>query len=216
MKTDKQIQQDVMDELEWDPEIDSSEIGVAVRNGIVTLSGQITSYAKKLAAEKAAKRIKEVKGIAEELVVKIPSHGKRTDSEIADAIVRALKWNTSIPDEKIKVKVEDGWVTLEGELNWEFQKDQAKQVVGEITGVVGIANLVTIKPRVKTDVVKGKIKEALERSADVEADRIQVEAEGSKVILKGKVRTWSEMNEVERAAWSAPGVTSVEDNMTLL
>ena len=149
MKTDKQIQQDVMDELEWDPEIDSSEIGVAVRNGIVTLSGQITSYAKKLAAEKAAKRIKEVKGIAEELVVKIPSHGKRTDSEIADAIVRALKWNTSIPDEKIKVKVEDGWVTLEGELNWEFQKDQAKQVVGEITGVVGIANFFTIQTTLK-------------------------------------------------------------------
>lgn len=216
MKTDRQIQADVMDEIAWDPEVDSSEIGVAVQNGIVTLSGQVTSYSKKVAAEKCAKRVSGVKGIAEEIIVKLPSVGKRTDADIADAAVRALKWNTSIPEEKVKVKVEDGWVTLDGEVTWEFQKNVAKRVVGDITGVIGITNLIAIKPKVNADVIKEEIKKALERSADVEATNIQVKTEGHKVVLDGKARTWTERNEVARAAWSAPGVTQVENNLTIL
>src|SRR3989344_1267708 len=216
MKTDKKIQEDVMRELEWDPEItDATDIGVAVEDGIVTLSGQVGSYWEKEAAEKAAKRVKGVTGVAQEMVVKYAGM-PRTDADIADATVNSIKWNTTIPNEKVTVKVENGWVTLEGEVEWEYQKIAAKNTVEKIKGVKDVSNLITIKPKVQAPIVKNKIKDALERSADIEADRIQVETEGNKVILKGKVRTWSEMNEVERAAWSAPGAMSVEDNMTIL
>ena len=215
MKTDKQIQEDVMRELEWDPEIiDATDIGVAVEDGIVTLSGQVGSYWEKVAAEKAAKRVKGVTGIAQEIVVKYAGT-PRTDADIADAAVGSIKWNTTVPDEKVTVKVEDGWVTLEGEVEWEYQRNAARNAVEKIKGVKGVSNLVTVKPRVQASIVKSTIKQALERAADIEAGRIEVETEGNKVTLRGKVRTWAERDEVERAAWSAPGVYSVDNRLVI-
>lgn len=214
MLNDKKIQEDVMQELDWSPEVDSEEIGVAVEDSIVTLSGQVNSYWTKKAAEKAAKNVKGVKGIAQEIVVKYPGMD-RTDTDIADAAVRAIKWNTTIPDEAVKVKVENGWVVLEGEVNWNFQKTAAENTVEKLKGVEGVSNLISVKPRVQASIVKDTIRRALERRADVEAGDIEVETSGNKVILRGKVKSWSERGEVQRAAWSAPGVTSVENELTI-
>ena len=215
MKTDTQLQKDVMDELQWDPRFNASEIGVAVKNGIVTLSGHVDNYTKKLAAEEAAKRVKGVKALVEEITVQLSHDGKLSDQELAQAAINLLKWNNAVPDQNIKVEVEDGWLTLEGHVDWQFQKDAAKSAVKDITGLKGVVNLLNIKPRINIPVVRDTIKEALERSADVEADRIQIETSGNKVTLRGKARTWNEKFEVERAAWSAPGVMEVEDEMIL-
>jgi osmotically-inducible protein OsmY len=212
--TNKQIQEDVMNELEWDPEVDSSEVGVAVEDGIVTLSGEVKSYAAKLAAEKAAKRVRGVKGIAQEIVVKYIGMA-RTDADIADAAVNAIKWNTTIPDDKVTVKVEKGWVTLEGEVEWDYQRRAAERTVEKIKGVKDVTNLITIKPRVQSSIVKGNIKRALERRADIEADNIEVETEGNNVVLRGSVGTWNEREEAQRAAWSAPGVMHVDNHLTV-
>lgn len=211
---DKQIQENVMQELEWDPEVDSSEIGVAVTDGIVTLSGEVGSYWTKKAAEKAAFRVKGIRGVAEDIVVKYVGM-QRTDTDIADAVTRAIKWNTSIPEDSLNVKVENGRVTLEGEVPWEYQRKAAENQATRIKGVTGVSNFVTIKPRVQASIVKSTIKRALERSADIEAEGIEVDTEGNKVVLRGKVRTWSERNDVQRAAWSAPGVTDVENHLVI-
>lgn len=214
MNSDKKIQEDVMRELDWDPEVDSEAIGVAVEDGVVTLSGQVDSYWTKKAAERATKGVKGVKGIAQEIHVRYPGMD-RTDTDIAEAAVRALKWNTTIPGEAVKVKVEHGWVILDGEVHWNFQKKAAEHAVEKIKGVLGVSNLIVVKPRVQASIVKDTVRRALERRADVEADDIEVETRDSKVILRGKVKSWSERAEVQRAAWSAPGVTNVENNLTI-
>ena len=211
---DKQIQQNVISELDWDPEVDSNEIGVAVEDGVVTLSGQVGSYWTKKAAEKAAKRVTGVRGIAQDIIVTYTGM-KRTDKDIADAAVHSIIWNTTIPDEAVTVKVENGWVVLDGEVDWNFQKKAAENAVERIKGVEGVSNLIVIKPKVTSSVVKSTIKQALERRAEVEASHIQIETEGSKVILRGKVKTWSERSEVQKAAWAAPGVTSVENYLVI-
>lgn len=213
MKTDVQIQKDVMDELKWAPFLNSSEIGVAVKDGIVTLSGQVDSYAKKVAAEKAAKKVRGVRAIAEDIHIGVSPTFRKTDTEIADAVMNALKWHTAVQEEKIKVSVEDGCVKLEGEVDWDYQRKNAVNTVQNLSGVRYVSNLLTIKPAVTTPDVKQKIFAAFHRSATVDASKITAEVSGSKVILKGSVRSFAEKKDAENAAWSAPGVTNVDSKL---
>ena len=216
MKTDQDIQKDVMDELRWVPALNSTQIGVAVHNGIVTLSGTVPFYSDKLAAEEAAKRVKGVKAVAEDIEVSLTQNAQLSDSQIAESVVRALEWNTSVPHENIKIKVDDGRVTLEGEVDWLYQKEAALNAIRYLRGVKGIGNWITVKPKINTAIIKENIRKALERSADFEADKIIIDTLGSKVILKGSARSWNERKEVERAAASAPGVTEVDDQLAVV
>lgn len=216
MKTDQQLQQDVMDELKWDPLLAASEIGVSVKNGVVTLSGYVNSFSKKYAAENAAKRVKGVQAVAEDIQVRLGFDGKRTDSEIAEMALNALKWDTEVPDSDLRLKVENGWINLEGSVEWQFQKDAAVKAVRNIVGVKGVTNTISVNPKINKAVVETKIKNALERSATVEAEGIKVETKGGKVILRGKVRSWAERRDAERAAWSSPGVKEVEDELSIM
>jgi osmotically-inducible protein OsmY len=213
MKTDLEIQKNVMEELKWEPFLTASEIGVAVKNGIVILSGIVDRFSKKVAAEKAAQRVLGVKAVAVEIDVRVSAMGKRDDSEIAAAVINALKWNSSILEDKIKVKVEDGLVTLDGEVEWDFQKNAAKKAIENLWGVVGIVNNIKVTPTVKSSDIKDKIKSAFLRSATVDSERINIEVEGNKVILLGKVSSYSEKIDAENAAWLAPGINKVENKL---
>jgi osmotically-inducible protein OsmY len=216
MKTDNQIQRDVMDELGWEPILESSRIGVAVHHGVVTLSGSLNNYLKKVTAEKAARRVKDVKGVAMDIEVRLGNEDQRTDTEIAEAAVNALRWNNAVPDDKIQVKVDNGWVTLTGDVKWQYQRRAAEDVVHSLTGIRGITNLIRMVPPVNTVLVRDSIRRALERNADVEASRIDIETNGNQVILKGKVHSWNERTIVENAAWSSPGVTAVQDDLLIV
>lgn len=210
MKSDYELQQDVMDELRWQPQLTSANIGVAVKNGIVTLSGIVDSYAQKLAAENAARKVFGVKAIAEDIQIGVSPAYKKTDAEVAESVVNALKWHVSVPDEKIKAKVEDGVVTLEGEVEWEFQRTAARNAVSGLLGVRLVTNLIKLKPRLSTADINRKIGAALHRSATVDSQKIKVEVSGSRIILRGTVRSHAEKEDAESAAWCAPGVTAVE------
>jgi osmotically-inducible protein OsmY len=211
-RTDNSIREDVLRELEWDPEISSdSDIAVAVKDGVVTLSGFVPSYWEMDAAEKAAKRVYGVKGVANDIEVKL--FWQRTDPEIARDAVHELQSHVSIPADKIKVTVKSGRVTLEGTVDWEYQKSLAKSAVKKLKGVTGVTNKIEVRPKVTPQEVKGKIEEALRRSAELDARRIIVEVEGSTVKLYGGVSSWAEREEAERAAWSAPGTTMVENHI---
>ncbi|GAB2984108.1 BON domain-containing protein [Mucilaginibacter puniceus] len=216
MKTDSKIQQDVIDELQWEPILNAAEIGVTVHNGVVTLSGYVSNYGKKFAAEKATWRVKGVKAVAEELEVRLAKSDKLTDSEIAESIVRTLKSHTSIPDERIKIKVTDGSVTVEGEVDWNYQKESAINSIRHLKGVKWINNFITVKPLINTTIVKDNIRKALERRADFEAAKIKVETIGNKVILNGTAKSWVERCAVENAVWGSPGVTTVDDQLVIV
>ncbi|MCQ6961569.1 BON domain-containing protein [Mucilaginibacter aquariorum] len=215
MKTDVQIQKDVMDELKWQPFLTSSEIGVAVKNGIVTLSGIVDSFSKKLDAERAAKKVAGVKAIAEDIQIGVSPVYRKTDAEIAEAVVNALKWHSAVPDDKILVKVEDGVVTLQGELEWEYQRTSARNAVQNLTGVRSVANLITIKPKLNPFELEQKISAAFQRNATIDAGKVNVSTLGNKVILTGKVRSFAESEDAENVAWAAPGVYHVENKLTV-
>jgi osmotically-inducible protein OsmY len=209
--TDSDLQREVMNELNWEPSVDSAHIGVAVKDGIVTLTGHVTSYAEKWAAEEAAKRVYGVRAVVNEIDVKVYGANQRTDEDIAIAAVNALKLNSSVPDDRIKVTVSQGWITLEGDVEWQYQKDAAETAIRYLAGVKGVTNLIKVKPKLSPDQIKEKIKEALKRSAELDAKRIDVEVDGGKVILRGTVKSWTERVEAARQAWAAPGVWSVEN-----
>ncbi len=214
MKTDSQIQADVMQELKWDPSVEHEHVGVAVVEGIVTLSGTVPSYIEKSAAERAAQRVAGVCAVVEKITVKLPGTYKRDDQELAKAVVNQFKWNVQVPDEMVKASVENGWVDLTGEVEWFYQKNATENCVRGLAGVKGVTNNIKIKAKtVSPDTVKEKIEAALKRKAEREARRISVAVSGSKVILSGNVNSFSEMQDARGAAWSAPGVTSVENNL---
>ncbi len=216
MKTDSQLQRDVMDELAWEPQIDHANIGVAVKDNVVTLSGFVGNYAQKLAAEQAAKRVAGVHAIAEEIQVRFANQPKTSDSEIARRILDVIQWDVTIPDDQIDVKVERNWVTLSGRIDWNYQKEAAKRAAGKISGVLGVTNLIDVKHAPSSANVRDLIMAAVRRASDADASTIRVETEGSTVKLTGKVHGWHDRQVAERAAWSAPGVARVEDYIVVV
>jgi osmotically-inducible protein OsmY len=213
--SDLQLRQDVIDELEFEPSVNAAHIGVVANKGVVTLSGFVTSYAEKAAAERATRRVRGVKAIAEEIEVRLSSDTKRADDEIAARAIDILKWQVGLPADRIKVKVEKGVVTLTGDVDWQFQKADAEYAVHKLTGVAHVANQIRVASGVHASEIREKIQKALQRSAEVEASRITVQTEGGRVVLSGKVRAWYERDIAERAAWSAPGVTEVQDHLKI-
>lgn len=215
MKTDAELKRDVMSELEWDPSIDATHVGVAVRDGVVTLTGHLETFAEKYAIEKAVQRVAGVRAIAVEVDVKLESGHQRSDSEIAAAAEAALKWDVRVPEDRIQVRVEKGWITLKGEVDWNYQRSNAEKAVRGLTGVVGISNAITLKAVTSPANVANRIRGALTRHAEREARHIAVDVKGSVVVLRGKVDSWAERSAAFGAAWSAPGVTSVVNEITV-
>jgi osmotically-inducible protein OsmY len=213
MRSDSEIEQDVKEEIQWDPDIDATDIAVTVKKGVVTLAGFVKSYTDKYEAEAAAKRVAGVAAVANDLEVRMPSVDERPDPEIARDAVAAIKSQLPISSEHIKVVVKNGWVTLEGQVEWQYQRQTAENAVRRLKGVKGVSNLIQLKPQAQPSEIKRKIQEAFRRNAEVDANRFVVETRGSEVVLKGTVRSWIEREEAERVAWSAPGVTKVEDQI---
>ena len=218
MTNSTNLQHAVQEELEWEPSVDASQIGVAaIQSGVVTLTGTVPTYAEKVSAERAAKRVLGVRVVANDIEVQPIGSMKRTDTDIAQAVLRGLDWDIAVPDEKIKARVDDGWVTLEGEVALQFQRAAAENAVRRLSGVRGVTNEIRlqVRPSVQTAEVKDRIEAAFRRSAEIDARGIQVDAKDSMITLRGKVRTWAERDEAERAAWGAPGVLAVKDELTV-
>ena len=215
MKSDGQIQKDVMEQLKWEPFLNASEIGVAVKNGVVTLSGNVDSYSKKVAAENATKKIAGVKAIAEDIQIGVSPAFNKTDTEIAEAVLKELKWHSAVQEEKIKIRVENGNVRLDGEVEWEYQRTSVRSAIENLAGVRSVVNLITVKPQVKPSDIQQKVNAAFQRSATIDAGKITAEVTGTKVTLRGKVRSFAEKQDAENAAWNAPGVTIVESGLEI-
>jgi osmotically-inducible protein OsmY len=215
MKSDAQLQRDVIEELRWDPSVGRTEIGVAAKDSVVTLTGEVNSFAKKYAAVKAAERVAGVRVIAEDVTVQLALSSKRTDTDIAHAVADRLRWDVDVPNDGAKARVDSGWVWLEGETEWQFQKSAAERAVRYLTGVRGVTNLITLKANASVPDVKLRIESALKRHAELDSQQIRVEALDGKVTLRGTVRSWAEREDAETAAWAAPGVTTVEDELAI-
>jgi osmotically-inducible protein OsmY len=216
MKTDSQLQQDVSAELKWEPSVHAERIGVEVKNGVVTLAGQVDTYAEKWNAERAAQRVAGVKAMATELKVHLNGLSKRTDADIAGSAENVLEWTSSLPAGAIKVMVEGGWVTLTGNVDWQYQREAAKDSVRYLLGVVGVSDQIAIKPSVSATAVKSDIEAALKRTAVADAKQIHVEVLGNDVTLTGSVHNWAERETATNSAWGTPGVRNVHDKMTLV
>jgi osmotically-inducible protein OsmY len=215
MRSDEDVKRDVEQELRWDPDIDATDIAVTVHNGVVTLAGFVRSYSQKYQAEVDAKRVAGVIAIANDLEVRLPTADQRPDPEIARDAVATIRNELPYSWEQIKVIVKNGWITLEGDVEWNYQRERAEAAVRRVKGVKGISNLIKLKPKIEPAEVKKKIEEALKRIAELDANRIVVEANGSEVALRGTVRSWAERQEAERAAWAAPGVTKVDNRIII-
>jgi osmotically-inducible protein OsmY len=215
VRTDEDIQRDVLEELKWDSRVQVNEIGVVVKDGIVTLTGWVDSYMKKLAAEAAAHRVHSVKAVANDIEVRLPGSAERTDADLAKAVLDALRWDAAIPTDKIDVTVSHGWVTLKGEVEFGFEKRDAERAVQRLSGVKGVTNLITVRPHPLPTDLKQNIEKALIRNAETDAQHITVEVEGSKVILRGTVRSYAEKKAAEETAWASPGVTEVENRIVV-
>ena len=215
MNTNLELQRHVMDELAWEPRVDAAEIGVSVESGIVILNGTVKSFPEKWAAERAAQRVLGVRAVTDEIAVKLPGNSEHTDTDIARAAANSLEWNTSVPHNRIKLLVKDGFITLDGNVEFYYQKNEAEQAIRNLTGVKGVYNEIAVKPVVLAADIKSKIEKALERAAEVDAKKISVEAQNSRVILRGNVRTWVEREEAVRAAWAAPGVSDVQNDIRI-
>jgi osmotically-inducible protein OsmY len=214
--SDKELQQRVLDELDFDPRIEAANIGVAVNNAVVTLNGHVSSYAEKLAAEQAARRVKGVRALAQEIEVRYPSDKKTSDDEIAKRALNVIEWDTRIPQDAVQVTVQKGLITLNGQVNWQYQKKAAEDAVRKLSGVTGVINNISLRPTVVASDIKRKIESALERRAQVEANTIRVNVlDGNRVTLEGNVGCWDELEVVENAAWSVAGVQSVDDHLTI-
>jgi osmotically-inducible protein OsmY len=215
VRSDEDIQRDVLEELKWDVRVRPNEVGVAVKDGVVTLAGWVDSYLKKIAAEEDAHRVPGVKAVVNDIEVRLPGSAERTDADLAKAVIDALRWNAGIPADKIDVTVDHGWVTLKGQVDYGFQKRLAERAVERLSGVVGVTNLIVVKsqPSPSPQELKQQIEKALIRNAETDARRITVEVQGSKVILRGTVSSYAEKKAAEETAWSAPGVTEVENRL---
>ena len=216
MKTDAQLQQDVMAELKWEPAVHAAQIGVEAKDGVVTLAGEVSSYGEKWCAEAAAQRVNGVQALAVELTVKLTEFGKRSDADIAESARNILSWTSSVPENAVKVLVERGWLTLSGHVEWRFQSDDAEACVRKLSGVVGVSNQIAIQPAVSAGVVKTDIEAALKRRAAADAKTINVEVQGGDVTLTGTVHSWAERELATRSAWGSAGVRNVVDKMNLV
>jgi osmotically-inducible protein OsmY len=212
---DSELRRKVIAELDWDPSIDNSAIGVAVKDGVVTLNGSVANYSQKKNAERAARRVAGVKAVAENLEIKLPGTAQRSDADIAQSVLSGLRFNVDVPRDRIQVTVENGWVNLDGEVEWQFQKSAAENSIKYLMGVKGFTDNIRIKPRVSVADVKAKIESAFERRASLDADQIKVESTDSKITLRGSVHSWDEREQAEQAAWAAPGVSKVENYVTV-
>lgn len=214
-ESDRQLQKRVQDELDWEPSVDASHVGVVASGGVVTLIGHVPSFADKITAERAARRVRGVKAIAQEIEVHLPSEQQTGDDEIAARALKVLAWNASVPKEAVTVKVEKGWMTLTGTVDWQYERDAAERAVRKLTGIRGVSNMLVVEPKVQPADVRRCIEKALRRDAELDAARVTIDVEGGRVVLGGRVHNWHERDVAERAAWAAPGVAQVEDRISV-
>lgn len=213
--SDNELQRAVLDELDWDPRVNAGQIGVTAHGGVVTLTGHVGSFTQKLAAEQAASRVKNVRAVANDIEVKLPDQLRQSDETIAERALQVLQWDTALPKDSVKVVVDRGWVTLNGMVEWEYQRSAAEHDVHKIQGVIGVRNLIGVHPKPRTGVIREQITAALRRNAEIDASTIVVSAEGGRVVLDGRVHSVFERRLAEQAAWSAPGVTHVDDRISV-